>query len=105
MIPSSGYVDILLKYPLANVESLPPYLLPGVTKKVTSDNQAKFFRVRLVTFIEKTLYAPLLLYVSNRSEEAVLTEMKLIPFAIMFCAKTPVCVESCELKSIDLRSS
>ncbi|WP_010171027.1 hypothetical protein [Pseudomonas sp. PAMC 25886] len=78
--------------------------MPEVTKKVIPDNQAKFFRVSLLTFIEKTLYAPLLLYVSNRSEEAVLTEMKLIAFSIMFCAKTPMCLESGELKSIHLQS-
>jgi len=78
--------------------------MPRVTKKLTPDNQAKFFTVNLVTFIEQTLYTPLLLYVSNRSEETVFTEVKFIAFAIMFCAKTPVCLESCELKPIDLRS-
>jgi hypothetical protein len=78
--------------------------MPGVTKKVVPNNQAKFLSISLVTFIEKTLYASLLLYVSNRSEKAVLTEVKFIAFAIMFCTETPVCLESCELKSVDLRS-
>lgn len=54
-------------------------LLAGVAEKVVPGDQAKIIGGGcLIILIEQILYAPLLLEVSNRSEEAVLAEMKLL---------------------------
>jgi hypothetical protein len=77
---------------------------PLVSEEIVPCDQAKIIRGVSSFVAEQILGPPFLLKVSNGLEEAVLTEMQLIPLAVMSGAITPVSVEAGILKSAILRT-